>query len=109
MYEIFENLCKLNGITAYRFCKETGVNSSTISTWKRKNSIARPELAQVVCDYFNVSLDYLMTGKDAPEELTTLSEEDKEYLSVLAEVKKLGIPASRLRAYIKAMKELEKE
>ena len=63
MYEIFEELLKRRGITAYKFCKETGINASTISTWKKKNSKARPELAEVVCAYFGVSLDYLMNGE----------------------------------------------
>lgn len=64
MYEIFEKLCKSRNITPYRFCKDTGVNSSTISTWKKKNSLASPELAQKVCDYFGITYDYLMTGKE---------------------------------------------
>lgn len=63
MYEIFEELLKRRGITAYKFCKDTGVNSSTISTWKKNNSKARPELAEIVCTYFDVSLDYLMNGE----------------------------------------------
>ena len=66
MYEIFEELLKRRGITAYKFCKDTEVNASTISTWKKKNSKARPELAEIVCEYFGVSLDYLMTGKEPP-------------------------------------------
>ena len=65
MYEIFEKLCDARGITPYRFCKECDVSSSTISTWKKAGSLARPELAKKVCDYFEVSLDYLMTGKEA--------------------------------------------
>lgn len=54
MYEIFELLCKKYGITPYKFCKSTGINSSTISTWKKNNSPARPELASKVCEYFKV-------------------------------------------------------
>lgn len=68
MYEIFEKLCNLKGITPYKFCKETGVNSSTISTWKKNNSQCRPELAEKVCSYFGVSHDYLMTGKENEKE-----------------------------------------
>lgn len=81
MYEIFERLCKLHGITAYRFCKDTGVNASTISTWKKNSSLAGPELSKKVCDYFNVSLDYLMTGK----ETTELEETKTDYLVKLGD------------------------
>ena len=64
MYEIFEKLCKMRGITPYRFCEDTGVGTSTISTWKRNNSQCRPKLAKIVCEYFGISHDYLMTGNE---------------------------------------------
>lgn len=69
MYEIFEILCKIRGITPYRFCEDTGVGTSTISTWKKNNSECRPKLAKIVCEYFGISHDYLMTGeeKEKPE------------------------------------------
>ena len=60
MYEIFEKLLEINGITIYKFCKENGISESTIYTWKRKKSVARPELAQKVCDYFGITIDFLM-------------------------------------------------
>lgn len=68
MYEIFEKLCDLKGITPYKFCKDTGVNTSTISTWKKNNSKCKPYLAEKVCTYFGVSHDYLMTGKESEKE-----------------------------------------
>lgn len=64
MYEIFEKLCKERGITPYRFCKDTGINSSTISTWKNKGNECSPKTAKAICDYFNVSMDYLITGSE---------------------------------------------
>lgn len=69
MYEIFEFLCAKRGIKPYKFCKDTGVSTSTISTWKTKKSQCRPELAEKVCEYFGISHDYLMTGeeKEKPE------------------------------------------
>ena len=44
MYEIFQKLCEERGITPYRFCKDTGINSSTISTWKNKGSECSPKI-----------------------------------------------------------------
>lgn len=60
MYEIFEKLCNIKGITPYRFGKDMSVSSSTISTWKKKNSLAGPELSEKVCEYFGVTIDFLM-------------------------------------------------
>lgn len=76
MYEIFEKLCTMRGITPYKFCKDTGVNSSTISTWKKNESLARPELAKKVCDYFDITLDYLM-GSSFIEEMGHIIQEER--------------------------------
>ena len=80
MYEIFEQLLQSHGISAYKFCKETGVSQSTISTWKKKNSKCGMDLAEIVANYFNVSIDYLMNGGDTKTEITNhgyyIDEED---------------------------------
>ena len=77
MYEIFEKLLKEKGITAYRFCKDTGVSSSTISTWKKKDSKCGTELAEIIADYFGVTIDYLMTGKEPEKKEPTLTSKDE--------------------------------
>jgi len=64
MYEIFEKLLKTKGISTYKFCKDTGIPQSTISTWKTKGSIISSDLAKTIADYFGVSVDYLLTGKE---------------------------------------------
>ena len=88
MYEIFELLCNEKGITPYKFCKDTGVSTSTISTWKKKNSQCRPELAEKVCNYFGISHDYLMTGKDAEtSEIPPLMPEQFELLELYSKLK----------------------
>lgn len=76
MYEIFEKLCIRRGITAYRFCKDAGVNASTISTWKKNNSLVGPELARKICEYFDVTLDYLM-GNSFVEEMGHIIQEER--------------------------------
>lgn len=88
MYEIFEKLCETRGITPYKFCKETGINSSTISTWKKNNSLARPELAKKVCEYFGVSMDYLMAGKEQVEKEPGLtSRDERDIMKILEQTK----------------------
>lgn len=77
MYEIFKKLCEEKGITPYRFCKDTGINSSTISTWKKKGTKCSFKLADTIAQYFNVSIDYIMTGKPSlPQSGTTTSATD---------------------------------
>lgn len=60
MYEIFEQLLQVNEVSAYKFCKETGISQSTISTWKKQKNLISGELAKTIAEYFGVSIDYLM-------------------------------------------------
>lgn len=86
MYEIFESLCKEKGITPYRFCKDTGINSSTISTWKNKGSKCGPKIAATVANYFGVTIDYLMTGKEESPETKKPTLSSNEELNVINDV-----------------------
>ncbi len=108
MYEIFEKLCKSRNITPYRFCKDTGVNSSTISTWKKKNSLAGPELAQKVCDYFGITYDYLMTGKKTVDtceyDISNLKKHTENEQALLESFSKLNFKGEE--EAIKRVKEL---
>lgn len=63
MYEIYERLLKLHGITTADVCKATGINESTISNWKKRRNKLSAKNATIIADYFKVSIDYLMTGK----------------------------------------------
>lgn len=67
MYEIFEQLLKAYDMTIYKFCKETGVSESTIYTWKKKRTQCSAKLQKIVCDYFGISADYLLTGEEHQE------------------------------------------
>lgn len=64
MYEIFEQLLKKHGVTAYRVAKETGVTTATLTNWKNGKYTPKQDKLQKIADYFGVSLEYLMTGKE---------------------------------------------
>lgn len=80
MYEIFSNLLQKHGISAYKVSKETGVSQSTLSDWKRGISTPKQDKLQKIADYFGVTIDYLMTGKENTEKkepaLTAKDERD---------------------------------
>lgn len=62
--ERLESLLKERQITAYKLAKEIGVAQTQVSSWKRGNL---PSFENVVTlsAYFQVSIDYLMTGEQA--------------------------------------------
>ncbi len=80
MYEIFEQLLQKYGVTAYKVSKETGITQSTLSDWKRGRSTPKTENMKKIADYFGVTVEYLMTGKNEPKEkapeLTARDERD---------------------------------
>ena len=67
MYEIFSKLLHTYGVTPYKVSKETGVSQSTLSDWKLGKVTPKSDTMKKLADYFGVSIDYLMTGKEGIE------------------------------------------
>lgn len=110
MYDIFEQLLQKYNISAYKFCKDTGISQSTISTWKNKRSLISAEIGKKIADYFGVSLDYLMTGKeDSEEKKNPYSDLKGIYLSYAKEDQDSGIDPDDIRLAIDTIKRLRGE
>lgn len=63
MYEIFEKLMNERGVSAYKVSVATGVAQSTLSDWKNGKTNPKIDKMQKIADFFNVPVEYLMTGK----------------------------------------------
>lgn len=114
VYERIENLRKSNGISQGKLEKELGFSNGSISKWK--NSMPKPERLQKIADYFNVSVDYLMTGKETEGgETYYLNDETREIAQEIFENSDLKslfdmsrkMPPERLKAHIEFMKKLQ--
>ena len=55
-------LSKINGMTRKDLAKNIGRNPSTIATWKTRNIIPTADILYEIANYFNVTIDYLLTG-----------------------------------------------
>lgn len=64
MYEIYLKLLAEKGVKTSDVCKETGIVASTFSDWKKGKSTPKQDKLIKIADYFGVSLEYLMTGKE---------------------------------------------
>lgn len=60
--ERIKNLCKENGITVNKLEKTLGFGTGYVS--KLDISVPNTSKIKLIADYFNVSVDYLMTGKE---------------------------------------------
>ena len=70
-------LLRQAGVTAYRVSKETGIGASTFSDWKKGRSTPKQEKLQKIADYFGVSVEYLMTGKNSSPDKAELTAKDE--------------------------------
>lgn len=90
MIDRIKKLCKINNINIAKLEKETGLSNGQIGKWKERQP--RADLLYNVANYFNVSMEYLLTGKkEEPEEIKLLKnyrladERGKRRISNLAE------------------------
>lgn len=96
MYEVFEQLLQKRGVTSYKVAKEAGVTQTALSNWKAGRSTPTTKTLQKIADYFGVTVDYLISGKnDSPEDVreTELSARDERDIAkdldrIMNEIKK---------------------
>lgn len=90
MYEIFEQLLQSFGVSAYQVSKATGISQTTLSNWKQRRNILSPKFLQKIADYFDVTVDYLMSGKEKDgEEKYYLNDETAQVAQEIFENKEL--------------------
>jgi transcriptional regulator with XRE-family HTH domain len=64
-YENFEKLCNDNKTNPSRVSKATGISTATLTSWKKGVYTPKQDKLQLIADFFNVSVDYIMTGKES--------------------------------------------
>lgn len=60
MWEIFESLLERDGVTIADVARATGIKQPVFSNWKRRNSKLSAKNAELIADYFGVTVGYLM-------------------------------------------------
>lgn len=108
MYEIFLKLLDEKGVTAYKVGKETGIASSTFTDWKNGRSVPKQEKLQKIADYFGVSLDYLMTGKEPNVDYLYSDENADLLIEITQKMKNDSAFADRLARYMSLSSENKK-
>lgn len=64
MYEIYQKLRDERGLKDSDVAREASVSKSTFSDWKVGRSKPGIKKLQKIADFFGVTVDYLMTGKE---------------------------------------------
>ena len=93
-YEIYSKIRDKLGYKDSEVAAGSGVTKSTFSDWKKGKSKPKQDKLQKIADYFGVTVDYLMTGKEeikerAPE-LTERDERDiaKDLDRIMGQIQK---------------------
>lgn len=78
MIERILYLMKINGVNAKQLTTELEISSSSITEWKKGKAKPSTEAIIKLSNYFNVSCDYILNGKDFFE----IDELQKELLNL---------------------------
>lgn len=117
MYSVFEQLLQKYGVSTYKVSKETGIAQSVFSSWKNGISNPKQDKLQKIADYFGVSIEYLMTGKDDDEDhlpyylndetraIAQAAFENPDMRSLFDMSRKM--PPERLKAHLEFMRKLQ--
>ena len=74
VYERFTDLLQNKGVRVADVTRATGIKSTVFSEWKKGKAQPKADKLQKIADYFGVSMEYLMTGKDWEWEAATPEE-----------------------------------
>lgn len=86
-YENFEKLCEQRNVKPAHVSRETGVKTATLTSWKKGVYTPKQDKLQQIADYFNVTLEYLMTGE---EKKSSFSEESAKLVGKIRNDKDLS-------------------
>lgn len=73
--QVLSKLMQTHGLTNYGLSKEIGIPEATIGRWKNGKSVASGDNLQKLSTYFNVSIDYLLTGEPSEQKNIPLNAE----------------------------------
>lgn len=76
LYERIKQLCESRSITGYRMSDDIGISKSILTDLKsgRKKGLSA-EVANKIANYFDVTVDFLLTGESPTNKKTPQSED----------------------------------
>lgn len=78
IYERIESLIRKKKMTKKSFCEQLGISTGNLGDWKRGKSTPSTNKLIEIAAFFDVSLDWLMLGKEHKAEM--LREQTEEYI-----------------------------
>lgn len=106
LYENIRELCEEKGIKGGKMCVDLGLSKSLMTDLKagRKKGISA-ETAQKIADYFGVSMERVMNGKEKEPASGELVNGDAELTAYLEELRKRPEMRMLFHTFVGATKE----
>lgn len=82
-YKIFTKLCNDSGFSPTETLKKMDLSTSKLTAWKN-GSIPSGTILLLISEFFNVSVDYLLTGIEKNSSTDNLSENEQEMLDIFS-------------------------
>lgn len=94
---------------AYALCELLGIRTSTMSTWRSRQTDPPARMLKTIANFLGVSLDYLLTGEEAAAPRYTSTQEDEllDLFRALPEFKKYEF-IGEIKGYLKAYEDSQK-
>lgn len=64
MYNVFSDLLKKNSVKVADVSRATGIPKPTFTAWKKGQLTPKADKMQKIADFFDVPIEYLMTGEE---------------------------------------------
>ena len=77
MFALLENT---PGKSAATLSKVLGIGTSTTTNWKQRNTDPPSKYIVPICEYLNISVDYLLTGEEKAEATSALDSDELRLL-----------------------------
>ncbi len=107
MYERYCALRDSKNVKDADVSRNTGIPKSTFSDWKKGKSSPKQDKLKKIADYLDVSLEYLMTGKE-PNMDYLYTDENAEFLIEITRMSKNKDFVARMKKYMELMNESKK-
>lgn len=107
MYERYCALRDSKNVKDADVSRNTGIPKSTFSDWKKGKSSPKQDKLKKIANYLDVSLEYLMTGKE-PEMDYLYNDENAEFLIEITRMSKNKDFVARMKKYMELMNESKK-
>lgn len=80
--QMLDKLMTEKDISAYKISKSTGISDRLIGYWRKGEKLPGAENLLTIANYFDVSVDYLLTGQEKNSSSLKLTDEEQEILKL---------------------------